>query len=129
MKASEIVAKLERQFERGLITAPEYASELLAVACGEGEAAVHRYEQMCAYVLTTITGEETSVRYFRTECERDFAYDAWNSSMADVYDVILPSGDWMCTGTNYVKEVPSSALSQVRCVRPYDVDCPCGECL
>lgn len=129
MKASEIVAKLERQFERGLISAPEYASELLAVACGEGEAAVHRYEQTCAYLLTVITGEDTATLYFRTERERDDAYNRWNTSMTDVYDVVLPNGDWLCTGMNYIKDVPSSALSQMRCVRTYDVDCPCGECL
>lgn len=129
MKASEIVAKLERQFERGLISAPEYASELLAVAMGEGQAAVHRHEQMCAYLLTVITGEDTATLYFRTAAERDDAYERWNTSMTDVYDVILPNGDWMCTGMNYIKEVPSSVLSQTRCVRTYDVDCPCGECL
>jgi hypothetical protein len=128
MTASEMVAKIETQLRRGLITPQEYASELLAVAMGEGQAMIEAHNATCHIVATMVCGGESETRYFNSTDDMTSWYCEWNREMTDVVDVVTPNNAVLSVGYNWQKMLPSTFLTEDRCVRIANVDCGCMEC-
>lgn len=130
LSTGELIAKVEAQFQRGLLTADDLASEMTSIVRKAAQAAKEQEESLRPHVVTIRKGSRAAVssRYSDADSAGLMVRDYLEGFVSTFEEFITAAGTHVITGTWARTGESATIISEVICIANEEYDCPCKKC-